>query len=151
MSLGLPGIQRPDPEFEFDRQFAALLARVAALEGGIKSTVPSVALTGQTAAIASTTLLTLPTPGRYLLLYSVRTTTVSGAGAPTVSALALYTDDAQAETVTVIATHSLSALGASSGYVIAKVASGSVNYQTTIAGAAGTPQYALDIVALRLP
>jgi hypothetical protein len=109
-----------------------------------------VELSGQTAAIGATDFVTAPPTGAYLVTVSVECTTASGAGSPTLDVVIGWTNRVGATTKTVISGFDLSATGEDDGVVNFRVNSGNINYTTTIAGAAGTPQYALTIRAVAL-
>jgi hypothetical protein len=108
----------------------------------------SVALTAQTASVAATNLIPTPsTTALYQITYALTTTTAGTGG--TVS-LTLTWNNGAAQTVTT-ANVNLNTLGAFvSGTQIIKATSGIPQYSTTVAGAAGGPQYSLDIRVLPL-
>lgn len=108
-------------------------------------------LTGQTAAIGSTSIATAPGAGQYEVTVYALCTTASGSGTPTLACTIGYTDNVGATTQTAFTGLSLSATGRTAPAPLSlRVASGNITYTTTITGASGSPQYALYIKAVRL-
>lgn len=106
-------------------------------------------LTAQVANIASTALSNTPPAGLYEVeAYLVTTTNDVTAG--TLALTVGYTDTGGARTATLIAAHSLTALGPSTGRQIVQLASGDITYAVTVTGIFGTSAYAvyLRVVAL---
>jgi hypothetical protein len=116
------------------------------------SILGSVALTSQTASIASTTLLPTVSPGMYWVVAIAQTTTAATAGSGCTLAVTFsYTDSAGAFANNVINGLSLAALGRGQTGFPLMVASGTISYSTTrTAGTCSGDQYALNIVAERL-
>ncbi|HEV8042055.1 MAG TPA: hypothetical protein VGP62_24460 [Bryobacteraceae bacterium] len=116
------------------------------------SILASVALTSQTASIASTTLLPTVSPGMYWVVAIAQTTTAATAGSGCTLAVTFsYTDSAGAFANNVINGLSLAALGRGQTGFPLMVASGTISYSTTrTAGTCSGDQYALNIVAERL-
>jgi hypothetical protein len=105
-----------------------------------------VALTGQTASITTTALLTSPAAGLFEVDVYIETTTSGSAG--TVLATIGHTDRIGA-TTQATSTLALDATGRKIQRFLVYAASGNITYATTVAGSAGSPQYALDIAIRR--
>jgi len=99
--------------------------------------------TGRSAAIASTKLTNAPPFGFYAVDVIAMTTTAAGTATLTVTIL--WTDNVGATTANVISAMPFQTLGRTSGRVILRVASGDINFQTTVAGTQGLARYALYI------
>ena len=148
-AIGLPGVERPRDEDRAVEQLRRIQEAIDSLGYYLKRAMDSIRLTGQTATITGSVLLTKPAAGRYLVLGSIRTTTTSAAGA---AAFSLgFTDDAGAETPTPIAAHSLMAAGQSNFSQFVTVASGDLTYSVTLSGVVGSPQFAIDISVFKVP
>lgn len=108
--------------------------------------VPSVSLTGQTAVITSTALFTPTVSGVFRVAVDGVVTTVGTAGT---LAISLQSNNGVANFTQTTATASLTALGAetSTEFTFYAAAGQAVNYSTALAGATGTPAYALRIRA----
>ena len=103
-------------------------------------------LTGQTGAIGSTALTSsAPTGAIYVMDVVAVCTTASGSGAPTLDVTIAWTDVLGATTEKTINALSLAATGRAHGETRLELASGAINYSTTINAASGSPQYALYI------
>lgn len=99
-------------------------------------------LTAQTANIASTALSNTPPAGFYEVeAYLVTTTNDVTAG--TLALTVGYTDVGGARTATLIAAHSLTALGPSTGRQLIQLASGNITYAVTVTGIFGSSAYAV--------
>jgi hypothetical protein len=105
-----------------------------------------VSLTGQTATIASTTAFVPGLSGVYRFVVDLVTTTAGSAGTVTGS---IITNNRSAAFTQTTATVSLASAGAegSTTFTAYCGAGQNINYQTTVASAAGSPQYALRIRA----
>jgi hypothetical protein len=120
-----------------------------ATEGyGTPAIVDDVALTTQSASIATTNFTNAGTAGTYRVNYYLEATTLN-AGATSVLATFGYTDDAGA-TTTVSATLVLTALGRTSGVFYVRLASGNLTYATTLVDVTGLARYALYASVERL-
>lgn len=115
---------------------------------GHATLVGSVALTGQTAAIGTTTLYTPAASGVYRVsVYMVCTTTGTG----TLSCTIAWSDDKQGQSSSPAGNIDLSVSGqASSGTLFIRSTATAITYATAIAGLAGSPQYAIFITLERL-
>ncbi|MEX3914873.1 hypothetical protein AB4Y43_01315 [Paraburkholderia sp. BR10872] len=103
----------------------------------------SVNLTGKTASISSTSLLTGAAAGVYRATVDLITTAVGTAG--TVTATITSNNGTMSPSQTTGAL-SLSATGElSATFTLYSAANQSINYSTTLAGATGSPQYAMRI------
>jgi len=105
-----------------------------------------VALTAQTASIGTTAILTSPAAGLFEVDVYIETTTAGSAG--TVLATIGHTDRIGA-TTQATSTLALDSVGRKIQRFLVYAASGNVTYATTVAGASGSPQYALDIAIRR--
>lgn len=108
----------------------------------------SVSLTGQTGAIGATTIYTPAATGMYRVsVYMVCTT----AGGGTLSATIKWTDVKQSQQASPAANVNLANAGeASSGSIYINSTAVAITYETAIAGASGSPQYAIFIVCEHL-
>lgn len=142
-------------EFEFSKQlrkdtefvdFVNELNKI--INQGIAAVITSVSLTGQTAAISTTTLYTpIATAFFRVSVYMIVTTTGTG----TLSCTIGWTDSVGAKTISPAGNVDLSV--ASSGatgisFIVADPAA--ITYETAIAGLAGNPVYSLYIVLEQL-
>lgn len=101
-------------------------------------------LTGQTTAITATTLFTPAIAGMYRVTVDGIVTTVGTAGT---LAVTIASNNGVAALSQASATASLTALGAevSTEFTLYSAAGQAITYATALAGATGTPQYALRI------
>ena len=103
-------------------------------------------LAAQTVAISSTVLLPLAAPGLYRLTYVL---VVTGTGTSTLTANAIYTDAAKAETIAVLSAVSVTATGTfQSSIVVENIAAANISYSVTLGGASAV--WNLYITAERL-
>jgi hypothetical protein len=100
-----------------------------------------VSLTGQTADISSTNLITSPSAGLYSLDIYMLCTTAGTAGTATLTIG--WTDDVGSTTSTPVSTFSLSTQGRITARQLIRVSSGNITYSVSRAGVTGSPQYAL--------
>lgn len=108
--------------------------------------VAAVALTGQTASIGSTTLYTPAVAGLYRVSVYHFCSVAGSAG--TLDTTIGWTDDVGATSANPAGQISLTTAGNwASGMAFIRSASGSITYSTTVAGAAGNPQYGAYLVA----
>lgn len=109
----------------------------------------NISLAGQTSTINSTLLTSHTGVGLYRISGVELTTTPSGAGTPTISVTISWTDEVGATSTTVINAASLSSTGrtAFSPILISTTGNTTISYSTSIASAAGTPQYTLKLCA----
>lgn len=134
----------PRPVRSVDARLTALDASV----GQPPTVAGRVRLTGQTAAIASSNVVPTLAPGLYRVSGSLRVTTVGTAG--TISLVVAWTDDAQAESATLVSALSLTAKGQGNGSIVGRLASGTVAYSTSVAGLGVNQVYALDVLVERI-
>jgi hypothetical protein len=98
--------------------------------------VGQVVLGAQTAAIGSTTIVTNAPAGLYRLNYSL---TVTSIVTSTLTANAIYTDAAKAETVAVLNGVAVTATGQFQGSLfIENIAAANLNYSVTLGGSGAT-------------
>lgn len=105
------------------------------------------ALTGQLASISNANLVTSPAAGLWEVDIYLSTTTAGSAG--TVLVTIGHTDRIGA-TTQATSTLALDAQGRLRDRKLVYVASSHLTYATTVAGASGSPQYALDLSARRV-
>lgn len=116
---------------------------------GQPAIVATAALTGQTASIGATTLYTPAAIGTYRVsVYQL----CSGAGSGgTLDTTIGWTDNVQAQSSNPAAQVDLTSKGsASSGTIFIQSTAAAITYETTVAGAAGDPEYDLYITVERL-
>ena len=111
--------------------------------------VATVSLTGQSSAIGATILFTPDVAGTYRVsVYQVITKAGSGG---TLATTIGWTDNQQAQTSKPASDLNMTSLGAaSSGLLFIQSAAVAITYTTTIAGAAGAPEFDLYITVEQL-
>lgn len=131
-------------------------SRVTSLNGastsgdGVVSTPDTVVWTAQTGSIAAQNFANTTTGRQYRATYTLITTTASGSGSPTISLTVSYNNGSAAKTQT-SALLDLATLGDEvNGSFIFYLGSGTPTWNTTLAGASGTPQYAIRMTLERL-
>lgn len=102
----------------------------------------------QTAAIASTNLLTAPTPGLYRITADLSVLAAIAAGTVTLN---LGWNNGAPQTRALINLLTLTALGPAPASTLIYVASGDVTYATVLAGVIGSPSYDLRLRAELIP
>ncbi|MCA0025464.1 MULTISPECIES: hypothetical protein [unclassified Mesorhizobium] len=108
-----------------------------------------VALTGQTGAIASTLVQTPKYATRYRVSFFMACTTAGSAGTATL--LIQFTDPAAVSRNVSAGVLTLSSTANSiQGSVLVETTGSYINYQTTVAGITGSPQYSLYITVERM-
>lgn len=104
-----------------------------------------VALTGRTTSVSGDVLVG-PNAGHYGFMIYVEVTTAGLAG--TLAVAITHTGAGGVCTQTPIASLALTAKGASSTFVVCKVASGDVTYAFTLTGVGGSPVYNASVVPI---
>lgn len=103
-------------------------------------------LAAQTAAIGSTVLITNAPAGLYRLSFIL---VITGTGTSTLTANAIYTDAAKAETIPVLSAVSVTATGTFQGSIVVEnIAAANISYSVTLGGASAI--WNLYILAERL-
>lgn len=146
LNVGTPGAgARPNRFYSIADTNAESYPKIANTSYNAEIVNPGVALTGQTASIATANIV--PTPqvtGMYRISWVVECTTAGTGG--TLTPALNWQDDAGNFTLSPLTTLPLNALGRASGTQIVRSLSGNnLLYNTTVAGAAGGPQYAIFI------
>lgn len=116
---------------------------------GLASVVGNVALAAQTATISATSIFTPPANGTYRLsVYAVTSTAGTGG---TCTATLSWTDDIHAQTFTTSTIDLTTGGSFVQNTIYARaVTTAAIKYATTVAGATGSPQYALFVNVERL-
>ena len=149
MSLGLPGFARPDPEGDAERRLAAVEAGLSAQGATGVRRVASDAVSLAALSTGTRTLWASGATGAYLALVTLRVVTAGTAG--TVAVTLGWTDDSQAETLTLFTGFSITAKGQQQASAVLYVAGGTVTWAATLTGALGTPAYSVDVRLVSLP
>lgn len=103
-------------------------------------------LGGQTLAISSTPIIPNAPAGLYRLTYCL---VVTATGTSTLTANAIFTDAAKAETIAVLSAVSVTATGTFTGTILAEnIAAANINYSVTLGGSGAT--WNLYIIVERL-